>query len=73
MPSTALAVEKDLFVAKTAAPSLTTSLKVKCLAMEGAFTGALKRGRSEEYELADKGTLFLDEIGDSRHICRQSY
>ena len=32
--------------------------------VEGAFTGALKKGKVGKYELADKGTLFLDEIGD---------
>lgn len=30
----------------------------------GAFTGALKEGRTGKIELAHKGTLFLDEIGD---------
>lgn len=32
--------------------------------VEGAFTGAYKKGRAGKFELADKGTLFLDEIGD---------
>lgn len=32
--------------------------------VEGAFTGAHKKGRAGKFELADKGTLFLDEIGD---------
>jgi len=32
--------------------------------VEGAFTGAHKRGRPGEFELAAGGTLFLDEIGD---------
>ncbi len=31
---------------------------------EGAFTGALKKGRPGKFELANKGTLFLDEIGE---------
>lgn len=31
---------------------------------EGAFTGALKKGKSGLIELANGGTLFLDEIGD---------
>ncbi|MCG8539715.1 MAG: sigma 54-interacting transcriptional regulator [Clostridia bacterium] len=30
----------------------------------GAFTGALKKGKTGKFELAHKGTLFLDEIGD---------
>jgi transcriptional regulator with PAS, ATPase and Fis domain len=30
----------------------------------GAFTGALKNGRSGKFELANKGTIFLDEIGE---------
>ncbi len=30
----------------------------------GAFTGALKGGKSGKFELATGGTLFLDEIGD---------
>lgn len=30
----------------------------------GAFTGALKEGRTGKIELSNKGTLFLDEIGD---------
>jgi transcriptional regulator of acetoin/glycerol metabolism len=32
--------------------------------IEGAFTGAHKRGRPGKFELASGGTLFLDEIGD---------
>ena len=32
--------------------------------VEGAFTGAYKRGRPGKFELASGGTLFLDEIGD---------
>jgi PAS domain S-box-containing protein len=31
---------------------------------EGAFTGALKKGKPGVFELANNGTLFLDEIGD---------
>lgn len=31
---------------------------------EGAFTGALKKGKIGKFELANNGTLFLDEIGD---------
>ncbi|QRG65877.1 sigma 54-interacting transcriptional regulator [Brevibacillus choshinensis] len=31
---------------------------------EGAFTGALKGGKSGLFEIAEGGTLFLDEIGD---------
>jgi transcriptional regulator with PAS, ATPase and Fis domain len=30
----------------------------------GAFTGALKSGKSGYFERADKGTIFMDEIGD---------
>lgn len=30
----------------------------------GSFTGALSKGKSGFFELANKGTLFLDEIGD---------
>ncbi len=30
---------------------------------EGSFTGALKKGKSGKFELANKGTLFLDEVG----------
>jgi len=30
----------------------------------GAFTGALRTGKSGLFETADKGTLFLDEIGE---------
>lgn len=32
--------------------------------VEGAFTGASRKGKAGKFELADKGTLFLDEIGD---------
>lgn len=32
--------------------------------VEGAFTGALKKGKPGKFVLANKGTLFLDEIGD---------
>ena len=31
---------------------------------EGAFTGALKKGKMGKFELADTGTLLLDEIGE---------
>ena len=31
---------------------------------EGAFTGALKKGKVGKFELADTGTLLLDEIGE---------
>lgn len=31
---------------------------------EGAFTGAMKGGKSGKFELANGGTLFLDEIGE---------
>ena len=31
---------------------------------EGAFTGAIRGGKSGKFELANKGTIFLDEIGD---------
>jgi PAS domain S-box-containing protein len=30
----------------------------------GAFTGALAKGKSGFFEMADKGTLFLDEVGE---------
>ncbi|MDD3705044.1 MAG: sigma 54-interacting transcriptional regulator, partial [Clostridiaceae bacterium] len=30
----------------------------------GAFTGALKNGRSGKFELANRGSIFLDEIGE---------
>lgn len=32
--------------------------------VEGAFTGAVKKGKTGKFEFADNGTLFLDEIGD---------
>lgn len=32
--------------------------------VEGAFTGASKKGRMGKFELASGGTLFLDEIGE---------
>lgn len=32
--------------------------------VEGAFTGATKKGRMGMFEFANNGTLFLDEIGD---------
>lgn len=32
--------------------------------VEGAFTGASKKGNVGKFELADQGTLFLDEIGE---------
>lgn len=32
--------------------------------VEGAFTGAVKKGKMGKFELAHNGTLFLDEIGD---------
>ena len=32
--------------------------------VEGAFTGASRKGRLGKFELASGGTLFLDEIGD---------
>lgn len=32
--------------------------------VEGAFTGAHRRGRPGKFELASGGTIFLDEIGD---------
>lgn len=32
--------------------------------VEGAFTGAVKKGKIGMFEFADNGTLFLDEIGD---------
>jgi transcriptional regulator with PAS, ATPase and Fis domain len=32
--------------------------------VEGAFTGAARRGRKGLFELAHRGTLFLDEIGE---------
>ncbi|MBG9775645.1 transcriptional regulator [Brevibacillus laterosporus] len=31
---------------------------------EGAFTGALRKGKKGKFELADRGTILLDEIGD---------
>ncbi|MGZ4032623.1 MAG: sigma-54 interaction domain-containing protein [Tumebacillaceae bacterium] len=31
---------------------------------EGAFTGALRKGKKGKFELADHGTILLDEIGD---------
>ena len=31
---------------------------------EGAFTGAMKKGKVGKFELADTGTLLLDEIGE---------
>jgi transcriptional regulator with PAS, ATPase and Fis domain len=32
--------------------------------IDGAFTGASRKGKKGLFELADKGTLFLDEIGE---------
>ncbi|MCH5138235.1 sigma 54-interacting transcriptional regulator [Clostridiaceae bacterium UIB06] len=32
--------------------------------VEGAFTGAVKKGKVGKFEFANSGTLFLDEIGD---------
>src|SRR5665648_276533 len=32
--------------------------------VEGAFTGAIRKGKIGKFELANHGTLFLDEIGD---------
>ncbi len=32
--------------------------------IEGAFTGAVRGGRSGKFEQASQGTIFLDEIGD---------
>ncbi|GFR34849.1 sigma 54-interacting transcriptional regulator [Thermobrachium celere] len=32
--------------------------------VEGAFTGALKKGKIGKFEFANNGTIFLDEIGD---------
>jgi len=32
--------------------------------VEGAFTGAKKKGKTGKFELAHKGTIFLDEIGE---------
>jgi len=32
--------------------------------VDGAFTGARKRGKMGKFEMADQGTIFLDEIGD---------
>lgn len=32
--------------------------------VEGAFTGATKKGKTGMFEFANNGTLFLDEIGD---------
>lgn len=32
--------------------------------IEGAFTGAIKKGKIGKFELANNGTIFLDEIGD---------
>lgn len=32
--------------------------------VEGAFTGAIRKGKIGKFELANNGTLFLDEIGD---------
>lgn len=31
---------------------------------EGAFTGAIKKGKPGKFEMTDRGTIFLDEIGD---------
>lgn len=32
--------------------------------VDGAFTGALKKGKAGLFEIANQGTVFLDEIGD---------
>jgi len=31
---------------------------------EGAFTGALRKGKKGQFQVADKGTIFLDEISE---------
>ena len=36
--------------------------------VDGAFTGASKKGQIGKFELADKGTLFLDEIGELPYL-----
>ncbi len=35
--------------------------------VDGAFTGASKKGKPGKFELADGGTMLLDEIGDMPH------
>ncbi len=36
--------------------------------VDGAFTGASRKGQIGKFELADKGTLFLDEIGELPYL-----
>jgi len=40
--------------------------------VEGAFTGATKKGKAGLFELAHGGTIFLDEIGDMDKVAQTS-
>ncbi|MCY6483851.1 sigma 54-interacting transcriptional regulator [Clostridium aestuarii] len=58
-------IKEKQFVAINCAALSSNLLESELFGYEsGAFTGALKGGKSGIFELAHKGTLFLDEIGE---------